>query len=136
MANSYPLSYVSQNLGKMLSEFFTEYGEKAQEKAADVTRRVASDFATKLKEATPKSPNPRGSEHLADTVVVSEREEKSTGRKGKVLYVHYTKWQIAHLLEFGWTTRNGRFITRTPFVRPLFDNNKERYFNMYKEAFQ
>lgn len=136
MANSYPLSYVSANLNKMLSEFFTEFGEKAQEKAYAVTKQVAQDFAEKLKSATPKSPNPRGYEHLADTVVVSEKGEKFAGGKGKVLYVHYTKWQIAHLLEFGWTARDGRFITRTPFVRPLFDDNKERYYRMYKEAFQ
>ena len=67
-------------------------------------------------------------------LITSIDSQKFKGGKGKALYVHYEKWQIAHLLEFGWTKRNGERLERTPYIRPLFDRNKEKYFNMYKEA--
>ena len=136
MANSYPLSYVSSNLGRILSDMISEYGKESEEKANAVTVKVAHDFAEKLKQETPRSEDPGGYEHLADTVLVSEKGSKYPGSKGKVLYVHYGKWQIAHLLEFGWTLRNGERLTRTPFVRPLFDKNKEQYVRMYREALE
>lgn len=132
MANTYPLSQVAKELNKMMAEMFTEYSEELQEKADKVTADVAQDFANQLATVTPRSDS--DTEHLADTVTVTTKDEKSLGKKTKVRYVHYKKFQLAHLLEFGWTTKNGRRIERTPFVRPLFDNNKEKYYNMYKEA--
>ena len=131
--NSYPLSYVTQNLDKMMSEIFTEYSQEVEKKAEQVTLQVAKDFAEKLKEVTPRSMD-SASEHLADTVVVTGRKEKSHGKVTKSQYVHYRKWQIVHLLEFGWTLRSGARLERTPFIRPLFDNNSDRYYQMYKEA--
>ena len=71
---------------------------------------------------------------MADTVQVITKKEKSLGKKVKARYVGYRKWQISHLLEFGWTHQSGKRIDRQPFVRPLFDANKERYYKMYKEA--
>lgn len=130
--NSYPLNYVSSQLDSILSEMFTEYSEELYEKANIVTEQIAKDFAVKLKDVTPRSDYT--GEHIADTIKVSEETKKSFGRSGKVYRVHFGKWQIAHLLEFGWTAKNGKRITRRPFVRTLFDNNKERYVNMYKEA--
>lgn len=134
MANGYPLSYVSENLSKMMAEFVTDYEKEISGKAQEVTRQVAEDFASQLKEVTPKSEHAGFHGHLADTIVISEKGEKFAGGKNKALYVHFEKWQIAHLLEFGWTARNGMFITRTPFIRPLFDKNMPKYYNMYKEA--
>lgn len=132
MANGYPLKYVSSNLNKIIAEMVNTYGKEISGKAHSVTKKVAQDFAEKLKVETPRST--ADTEHLADTVVITGKGEKFAGGSGKVLYVHYTKWQLAHLLEFGWTAKNGRKITRTPYIRPLFDNNKDRYYNMYKEA--
>lgn len=132
MANSYPLSYVASNLNKMLSEMLTEYSEELYEKADKITEEVAQDFAESLAEVTPRSTS--NTEHLADTVTVSAKAKKSMGRKTKARYVHYKKYQLAHLLEFGWTARNGTKITRQPFVRPLFDRKKDKYYNMYKEG--
>ena len=132
MGNTYPLSYVSSNLNKIVSEMLNEYSEELSEKADKITEKVANDFAEKLKEVTPRSTD--NTEHLADTVTVTAKNKKSYGRASKIRYVHYGKWNIAHLLEFGWTLRNGQRLNRTPFVRPLFDNNKERYYNMYKEG--
>ena len=131
---SYPLSYVANELNKIIADIVTEYEMEASGKAAEITRQVANDFAEKLRQATPRSDVALGAPHLADTVKVTEKTERSLGSKGRKIYVHYGKWQIAHLLEFGWTLRNGRRIDRTPFIRPLFDNNKERYYNMYKEG--
>lgn len=108
-----------------------EYGEELSRKAFEVTRTIAKDFAEQLKEVTPRSDN--DSEHIADTVMLTEGKNKQYGRTHKIFYVHYGKWQIAHLLEFGWTLRNGQRLERNPFIRPLFDKNKERYYNMYKE---
>lgn len=133
--NSYPLSYVTQNLNNMVSEIFDSYEKELQSKAEKVTEKVAKDFAGKLKQVTPKS-SIAGGEHLADTVIVTGKKLKSYGRVTKAQYVHYKKWQIVHLLEFGWTARNGKRIERTPFIRPLFDQNKEQYYQMYKEAVQ
>lgn len=130
--NVYPLSTVSSQLNSILLEMFNEYGDKISEKAYGVTEKIAQDFAEQLKTVTPRSNS--NTEHTADTVVVSKRDKVTYGKKHSVLYVHYRKWQLTHLLEFGWTAKNGRRVTRTPFVRPLFDNNKERYYNMYKEA--
>jgi hypothetical protein len=132
--NSYPLSYVANELNKILSELVTDYEVELSGKAAEITEKVATDFAEKLKQATPRSNIESGDPHLADTVKMTGRLERSVGGKRKKIYVHYGKWQIAHLLEFGWTLRNGQRLERTPFVRPLFDNNKERYFQMYKEG--
>lgn len=129
--NSYPLNYVSSQLNNMLSEMLTEYSEELSAKAEKITQEVAQDFATKLKEVTPRSSY--DSEHIADTVKVTAQNEKYYGRVSKVYRVHYGKWQIAHLLEFGWTKKNGERLDRTPFIRPLFDNNKERYYKRYKE---
>ena len=134
--NSYPLSYVSSNLSQILSEMIQEYGKEAEEKANKVTVKVAQDFAEKLRANTQRSGELGGQEHLADTVKVSERSERFAGKAGKVIYVHYGKWQIAHLLEFGWTSRNGKRVSRKPFVRPLFDNYRERYLRMYREELE
>lgn len=130
--NSYPLTKVANELGDIISSMLTEYSEELQEKCDAITEEVAQDFATKLKDVTPRS-NYNG-EHIADTVLVTTQEEKQYGRVKKARYVSYGKWQIAHLLEFGWTTKNGKRVTRSPFVRPLFDNNKDRYHRMYKEG--
>lgn len=131
MANQYPLTYVSQNLNKMLSEMLTEYSVELQKKAEKVTEEVAETFAKDLKPVTPRSYSI--GEHLADSITVTKKYQQSYGAKRPVIYVHFKKWQISHLLEFGWTARNGKRISRTPFVRPLFDNNREKYYRMYKE---
>lgn len=133
MANQYPLSYVSSNLSKMLSEIFTEYSEELQKKAEAITEQVAEQFANDLKPVTPRS-NSNVEQHLADSIVISKKSQQFYGAKRQILYVHFKKWQISHLLEFGWTARNGNRISRTPFVRPLFDQNKDKYFRMYKEG--
>lgn len=130
--NSYPLSQVAKELDSILSSMITEYSEELQEKADKITEEVAQDFAKKLKEVTPRSDE--GDVHMADTVVVIPKTQKAYGRAKKVRYVAYGKWQISHLLEFGWTSKNGKRVDRKPFVRPLFDQNKERYFKMYKEG--
>lgn len=130
--NSYPLTQVANELGNIISSMLTEYSEELQKKCDAVTEEVAQDFADKLKDVTPRS-NYDG-EHIADTVMVTQKQEKEYGQVKKAQYVSYGKWRIAHLLEFGWTTKNNRRITRTPFVRPLFDSNKERYYHMYKEG--
>lgn len=132
MANQYPLNYVSNHLNAMLAQFLTEYSQEADTKAKEITEKVANDFAQKLREKTPRSD--RGTEHLADTVKVTKISEKSYGRDSEAQIVHYGKWQIAHLLEFGYTLRNGNRITRHPFIRPLFDENKEKYYKMYEEG--
>lgn len=131
---SYPLSYVSNNLNNILAEIVTDYESEISEKASEITNQVANDFAERLRQVTPRSEVEGIQPHLADTVKVTKKLERSIGRKGKTVYVHYGKWQIAHLLEFGWTLRNGIRLERTPFVRPLFDANKERYYRMYKEG--
>lgn len=132
--NSYPLSQVANELNSIISGMLTEYSEELQEKADKVTAQVAEDFASRLKDATPRSSD--AETHMADTVKVTTKQEKSLGKKVKARFVHYGKWQVSHLLEFGWTSKNGKRVERTPFVRPLFDQNKERYMKMYKEALE
>ena len=131
--NTYPLRYVTENLDKIVSGMITEYSQELEAKADQVTEKVAKDFAEKLKPVTPRSNVIAGAEHLADTIVVKAKKERKYGKITTAQYVHYKKWQIAHLLEFGWTLRNGKRLERQPFIRPLFDQNKERYYNMYKE---
>lgn len=132
--NSYHLSKVANELNSIISSMLTEYSEELQAKADKVTEEVAKDFAKKLKEVTPRSEY--DTEHMADTIEVTSKIEKSYGKKVKARFVHYRKWQKSHLLEFGWTARNGTHIYRNPFVRPLFDENKERYAKMYKEGLE
>ena len=134
--HSYPLSYVANEMNRIIADIVTDYETEISGKAEEITRQVAQDFAQQLRQVTPRSDVGGTSEHLADTVKVTEKMEKSLGSKGRKIYVHYGKYQLAHLLEFGWTLRNGKKLTRTPFVRPLFDNNKERYYRMYKEGLQ
>lgn len=133
---SYPLSYVANEMNKIIADIVTDYETEISKKAEEITVQVANDFAEKLRQETPKSDIEGGLPHLADTVRVTEKREKSLGSKGRKMYVHFGKWQIAHLLEFGWTLRNGKRLERKPFVRPLFDNNRERYYRMYKEGIQ
>lgn len=132
--NSYPLSQVAGELNSIVASMLTEYSEELQEKADRVTAQVAQDFAHKLKEVTPRSDE--GGVHMADTVKITTRQEKSLGKRVNARFVHYGKWQISHLLEFGWTTKNGKRIDRNPFVRPLFDQNKDEYAKMYKEELE
>lgn len=115
----------------MMSEIFTQYSEELSQKAQAVTKEIAQEFARALKEVTPQSN--AATEHLADTIVVTGKKEKSYGKVTESQYVHYTKWQIVHLLEFGWTARNGVRVERQPFIRPLFDSKKEMFYNKYKE---
>ena len=135
-ARSYPLSYVANEMNKIIADIVTDYETEISEKAQEITVQVANDFADKLRKETPRSTVESGYPHLADTVKVTEKREKSLGSKGKKLYVHFGKWQIAHLLEFGWTLRNGQRLERKPFVRPLFDNNRDRYYKMYKDGIE
>lgn len=132
--HSYPLSQISNELDRIISEMLTEYSDELQEKADKVTEQVAEDFAAKLKDATPRSDSL--GEHMADTVKVTTKKEKSLGKVVRTRFVHYGKWRTSHLLEFGWTARNGKRVDRTPFVRPLFDSNKDRYARMYKEELE
>lgn len=132
--NSYPLSQVANELNSIISSMLTEYSEELQEKADKVTEQVAQDFAERLRSATPRSDE--DGTHMADTVKVTEKKEKSLGRVVHARFVHYGKWQVSHLLEFGWTSKGGKRISRTPFVRPLFDQNKDRYMKMYKEELE
>lgn len=132
--HTYPLSYVANEMNRIIADIVTDYETELSGKAAEITKQVANDFAGKLRQVTPRSSTEGSQPHLADTVKVTEKREKSLGSKGRKLYVHFGKYQIAHLLEFGWTLRNGKKLVRTPFVRPLFDNNKERYYQMYKEG--
>lgn len=133
--NSYPLSQVANELDSILSGMLTEYSEELQEKADKVTEEVAQDFAKKLKDATPRSDLlDNTGVHMADTVMVTHKKEREYGQVKKARYVSYGKWQISHLLEFGWTSKKGKRVNRKPFVRPLFDENKERYVRMYKEG--
>lgn len=133
-SRSYPLSYVANEMNRILADIITDYEQELSGKAYEITKQVANDFSEKLKQATPRSNVQGGDPHLADTVTVTEKAEKSKGSKGRKLYVHYGKWQIAHLLEFGWTLKNGTRIDRQPFIRPLFDSNKDRYYRMYVEG--
>lgn len=132
--NSYPLSQVANDLNSIISGMLTEYSEELQEKADKVTEQVAQDFATRLRDVTPRSDE--GGTHMADTIKVTYKTERSFGKKVRARFVHYGKWQVSHLLEFGWTSKNGKRIERQPFVRPLFDQNKERYTKMYKEELE
>lgn len=134
MANSFPLSQVANELNEILASMLTQYSEELQEKADKITEEVAQDFAAKLKDATPRSDEL--GVHMADTVTVVSKKERSFGTAKKVRYVCYKKWQVSHLLEFGWTTKNGKRIDRKPYVRPLFDQNKEQYVRMYKEGLE
>ena len=129
--NSYPLSQVANELNNMVAEFLTEYSEELQAKADKVTEEVAKDFAEKLKTVTPRSDE--GPVHMADTVIITTNREKIYGHPSKARFVSYEQWQLTHLLEFGWTHQSGKRIDRQPFARPLFDQNKERYYKMYKE---
>lgn len=131
--NVYPLRYVTENLDNIVSGIINEYSEELEAKAEQVTEKVAKDFADKLRPVTPKSNVMDGAEHLADTIIVTGKKERKYGKITKSQYVHYKKWQIVHLLEFGWTLRNGKRLERQPFIRPLFDQNKEQYYTMYKE---
>lgn len=130
--NEYPLTYVAKEMQNILSGFLQDYESELNSKVDEITEQVANDFASQLRQVTPRSFI--NGEHLADTVKVSTQAEKSYGRKSKIYVVHYGKWQIAHLLEFGWTARNGVRIERKAFVRPLFDNNREKYVKMYKDG--
>lgn len=133
--NSFPLSQVANELDSIIASMLTEYSEELQEKADKITEEVAQDFAQKLKEATPRSDELDGTGvHMADTVMVVHKKARSFGTPKKARYVCYGKWQISHLLEFGWTSKKGKRVDRKPFVRPLFDENKERYVRMYKEG--
>ena len=132
--NSFPLSQVARELDNIVASMLKEYSEELEQKTDKITEEVAQDFAKKLKEATPRSDEL--GVHMADTVRVVQRKERSFGSSKKVRYVCYGKWQVSHLLEFGWTTKNGKHIDRKPFVRPLFDENKETYVRMYKEGLE
>lgn len=110
------------------------YGESVQEKVDKITGEIAQDFAEELATVTPRSdPTESDGVHLADTVKVTTKSATAYGKKIKTRFVHFGKWQISHLLEFGWTLRNGQKLVRAPFVRPLFDRKKESYVKRYKE---
>ena len=134
MGNTYPLSQVANELNSIISSILTEYSEELQEKADKVTEQIAQDFAEQLRDVTPRSDSL--GEHMADTVKVTTKKERSLGKVTRARFVHYGKWRTSHLLEFGWTSRDGKRVERAPFVRPLFDRNKERYTRMYKEELE
>ena len=130
--HEYPLSYVAKEMQNILAEFVSDYADEVEGKAAEITQQVATDFASLLGPATPRST--KVDEHLADTVKLTKSTSKYYGKKTTAYVVHYGKWQIAHLLEFGWTSKNGEHVVRQPFIRPLFDRNRDRYVKMYKDG--
>lgn len=133
--NVYPLSQIANEMNSIVSQMISEYGEQCQQTVEKVTKEIAEDFAKDLAKVTPRSDS-LVSEHTADTVKVSEKKQKFYGRSSKSFVVHYRKWQLSHLLEFGWTAKNGKKIVRQPFVRPLFDKNKEKYIQRYKDTLE
>ena len=132
--NSYPLSYVTQNLDKMMSELVAECGTRIDKDASEVLKKCADDYSQQLKNVTPSST--KNTVHLKDTIQVSEQKSQYYGKVQKAQVVHFKKWQIAHLLEFGWTAKNGMKVVRNPFIRPLFDSNKNKYYKWMKEGLQ
>lgn len=130
--HEYPLSYVAREFQNILAEMVQEYADELNPKVNEITRQVAEDFASSLKTVTPRSS--AAGQHLADTVEVSKEKERYYGKTTQTYVVHFGKWQIAHLLEFGWTAKNGKRVERQAFVRPLFDRNKERYVKMYRDG--
>ena len=133
--HTYPLSTISKEFSSIMNEMLTEYADTFQKNSYRAVQKIANTFAEDLKSVTPRSDSVAGYDgaHLADSIVVSKKGERYYSSTHEAYFVHFQKWQIAHLLEFGWTARNGRRIERTPFVRPLFDNNKERYMQIIKE---
>lgn len=124
MDKRYPLKYVADNFSKIVEEYVDTYEKEKSGKTDEILKEISNDFADNLKQVTPRSTNTKGV-HLADTIGV----EKS----GKKYIVYFGKYQIPHLLEFGWTAKNGRRINRTPFIRPLFDRSKEKYVRLFKK---
>lgn len=127
----YPISYVTKHLQELLKKAFDEYGDQLEKDASQSLYECAEDYAKELKPVTPRSKIDH--EHLADTIGVKKETKVYYGKSSEVAVVYFRKYQLPHLLEFGWIGRNGKKVERKPFMRPLFDKNSDRYYRKIVE---
>jgi HK97 gp10 family phage protein len=128
-----PLSQISNQFADIVGGMIDSYVKELETNLEPIIEEVAKDFAKDLAEGTPVSNTDGGKYgHLKDNIKVSRirKDRQTVGFR-----VHFgNKGWLSTLREYGWTTVNGRLVSPKPFIRPIFDQNKERYSKKIRDS--
>jgi hypothetical protein len=102
-------------LGVAIETLVGDFVETITPKLEKKLDETASDI---LKYITTKAPRSGSSKAFADSFVATP---KGSGLNKTVVIYSNTKGKLTHLLEFGFTHRNGKFVRAKPFMRPAYD---------------
>lgn len=117
MAKMSPGEKLEADIQKILEDYANGVSDSVQE----VIRAAAAKGKGTLRSTSPRSsgkPN-FGKKHYADQWAV--REESTRLTSGAIIYNQAPTYRLAHLLEHGYTQRNGRRVSGRPHIKPVED---------------
>lgn len=102
-------------LGKEIAETIAAYTENVSDAIDKEVERTAKAVQTEIKANSP--------ERTGKYKKGWSRRKSTQG--GATTYTIYNKGRpsIAHLLESGWTRRDGKRVPGKPHIKPAFDNH-------------
>ncbi len=128
MSDRWALRDIANKLEEIIAKELDTYEKELEGNTDNAMEKVSNEFIQDLIPNIPlgHTPNKYTSQygHLRELVQKSVRLRSGN----KVRIIHFgPKYRIVHLLEYGWTQRDGKFMRREPFIRPTFNSNEEKY---------
>lgn len=97
---------------KAIMSVLEDYSNATQEAIESASKEASTEAVAEL-----KTDSPKGTGKYAK----SWKHEEMKDKKGHVEVVRATKYQITHLLEYGYAKRNGGRVEGTPHIKPVAD---------------
>ena len=97
---------------KAIMSVLEDYSNATQEALEAAAEEAAAEAVAELKATSPKG---------TGKYAKSWKHEEMKDKKGHVEVVRATKYQITHLLEYGYAKRNGGRVEGTPHIKPVAD---------------
>lgn len=102
-------------LGVAINDLVGDYVDNIVPKLEKKLDETANSIVNYI---TTKAPRSGSSKAFADSFVATP---KGSGLDKTIVIYSNTKGKLTHLLEFGFTHRNGKFVRAKPFMRPAYD---------------
>jgi len=110
------MSLVTLNeLGVAISNMVDDYAQDIIIKLEERLDETAQEIVKYIRSNSPRS---GGSKPFADSFIA---EPQGSGVNKTIVIFSNEKGKLTHLLEFGFTHRNGKYVGPRPFMRPAYD---------------
>lgn len=123
----------SAKLAQTINEYLKEYGEDIQESVEKNSQKEAKDAIKYLKAVSPENT----SRLKKRATPYKDGWARKTQKKGRYRYSQVvwnkTNYQLTHLLEFGFTHRDGKHVSAQPHIREAEKIYKEKFVDALKK---